>query len=526
MEYRRVCRLIPDNTSVFLQPIVLADLIPVYITECRLPSELPFNDNHHVYFMPIHSYYLDTLISTIEDFYKFDTLPDIHDSISDDIVFNQCILLNHPDMPKLSAFRNANLIYVEVMVKERVVHLFLCADSPENVWELLTTRYNCVPLMVIDSQKGFGDSFNHTELYKRFMSCNTPAALPRFYFAGDYIFYAPDNFRPVCSTIFNLNNYDIYLTPWGEDDPVAMQCVETIIQKQADREETVRKLWDEIERFMADPTGEPPVEVIRSCLRYCREDMEQDGGVTDFNNTYQRNYYQEYSHPSGENFTPTVRLTNRARYFFLLAWQFALEDKPMTSPIKNKLYEVLNYHIIQKEKHNINPHEFVYFSANIDLRCFAESIYNYVKFLSSYRSFANMFAQSAFNYLEEEMLRCAYRKKDAPFAEWIIENCYFGSIQPELFDIIYREDKEKAADVASRFLPVCVARILNYTCRVNRRTGQMEPSQQIRFVFEHITKDCALQMKQYIRNYEKTEPAYMRVYNQLLSEYFSVGTDN
>ena len=520
--FNDVLRTIPYNATVFFQPVVSYDLTPLQILQDCISAGAPFSDDHQVFIMPVaHMWFSDTLKRDLLAFSHHGHIPDLGVGVPAEAEFLEYIPLFSRHLARSQDPSDIRLFYVSLLLNDSTVHLFLCLDEPENVWKCLVDRCNCVPTVVIDSHKGLTRQLCYTELYRGFMDCTDPAFLPRFYLAGEYAGAVPEDFRPVFTTLSNKLEATLYLTPWGAKDPETLRIAESIARQTAENEQTRRKLWDEIDHFMADPTGAPPIEAIRSCLQYCREDMAKDGGATDLTVLGQQNFYTQGTQVDIDKRPPSIRLTNRSKFFLLLSLLFVLEDDRVRSPYRAELYKLLRYHVMQREKYIAKDPDYPYLFVSNDLHFFAMSIYDYVKFLSSYEEFAFLFgADASLNLLEEEMLKCAYRKNDIEFANWIVENCFFGRMQTALFEIVYKNDKEKAANLASRFSPVCIAQILTDTCFKAFKYGQSDPSPEIRFIFKHITKDSALKVDQYIRAYRKRVPIYMTIYQELLDEYF------
>ena len=125
--------------------------------------------------------------------------------------------------------------------------------------------------------------------------------------------------------------------------------------------------------------------------------------------------------------------------------------------------------------------------------------------------------------MEETLLRISYKRGDAEFADWLIENNFYGDLQPELFYIIYAYDKEKARAVAGRLTPRCIAWILNnYTARYyDKRHSQRRQDDTIESpmdcIFSSITENTACSIKKHL---PKRAGEVQQMYYELMNKYF------
>ena len=107
--------------------------------------------------------------------------------------------------------------------------------------------------------------------------------------------------------------------------------------------------------------------------------------------------------------------------------------------------------------------------------------------LSCQRWLAKYLCGESQNALEEALLLEAYGRKDRAFAHFLIENGFYGNMQPQLFQIIFICDPDKAREVAGRLTPNCVSWMLLES--TGRSTAK--PPEPLRLIFDVLTPEKA-----------------------------------
>lgn len=136
---------------------------------------------------------------------------------------------------------------------------------------------------------------------------------------------------------------------------------------------------------------------------------------------------------------------------------------------------------------------------------------------------ARFIAHPENNLLEAALTEAAYRAGDTGAAHWLADNEFYGWMQTELFRVIYRHDREKAAHLARRLRPGCVAWLLKETCETPKQ-GENGLSPEICFVFAHLPAETAHQVWGCLggpRQLRKQHwGAWRRQYETLMQRYF------
>lgn len=224
-----------------------------------------------------------------------------------------------------------------------------------------------------------------------------------------------------------------------------------------------------------------------------------------------------------DKFVPTEYLKNRAQLFRYWALYYVFSEHMDNKKMALRhLDNMIRYHIVRLGRHQMHKNAYIYFLADQDMRYFAEAVYNTVKMLHLHKDFARYIASEDNNTLEEALLECAYRKKDKEFADWLIDNEFYGRMQTELFQIIYRNDRNKAAEIASKMAANCIAWILRDTCEKRSNAKALYIAGEIRLIFENIIYDTAAGVRMYVKGYSKRGWIYsLNVYETLMNEFFA-----
>ncbi len=220
-DYAKVVERIPNDAVVTFFPLCWTDLWPLYVLECTDASR--YKSENNIYIAPIgaHDFYADHILKQIiEKFYHYDEIDP--NRLYYRTSLEEMILLQNDKIPHniyIDKIGNVNVVYLNLRMKnDNEVHLFLIADTHDNVWKNIIEKYNIKTDFIIDSHKGLDDYFTRIPLYEIMKNTSKRNLLPQYYFKGKFSKDdAPCGFELVHIVSMHEpgeSKSEIYLTKW------------------------------------------------------------------------------------------------------------------------------------------------------------------------------------------------------------------------------------------------------------------------------------------------------------------------
>ncbi len=532
-DYRRIADNLKDRSPfVLLQPAVSPDLTPMAaLLQAGILQEAQDAGKPLIWLVSV-----DTARSSgptwVEDivsaFYLRDELPKLAlpESLRK-LELEEMILLRWeklPDSFDLLPIGTANVIYLSLTLPDEAeVHCFLCAGTPEQVWNAWTVQEGCSIDWLVDSQRGLVDYFPRTELFRQFLDFDRKALLPSLFYSSQCRpYHLPESFLCFQRDMLRGELFFLYLCPWGQENPPAVAYAENRLRREQAFQQALEDNRAAFAAFKQDPSLLPPLEALRTLQASLLELIRKDGGASDFRETDSMPFYQTY----GPNRSP--RLRSRAELFSVVAALSLYEDSPEARAAAHSFLDAMvSYHITRLKLSRIYRNAYVFEGATEEMALFADAIYDDVKRFCGQPSFAQYIGSNSQNELELALLETAYLRKDSAFADWLIENNFFGCMPPQLFSVICENDPEKAEALAKRLTPWCISWIVKHASfdarwcfsptRFREAQERVIPDPPER-VFRSIDADTARKVKSYLR---KRDTGAQELYCALMEKYFS-----
>ncbi len=494
---------------IVFQPAITSEFFPMLLLEEDI-GEMHLADvqKTHVYMIPIGGanwHGKEYFEKMIEDFYRYDILPDISD-LGIDIELEQMLLLHCPDLEtvfELGMQADSNIAYISLkMCNGKEVHLFLICATPEDTWKKIVERKFVKIDMLIDAYKGFGDFMFRTDFYRHLLQSPYTDLLPCFFMEGRYMRNQPDDSFELLQVQNTLGiNHYVFRTPWDKQSSEAKSIVDHIHA----RCNMILNYRRQIEEYLDGKTNEPPVDAIRQMYVYLNNEIKTDGGESDFKDHSQ---YPRYRIPA-LHYEPSEQFKTRAELFVvsLLAKSFCRDALPSAAMLAEDMIAYYYWCSIFRDVCEKVIYEFSFL------------VYDKIKKMTHIKTVAFFIGANAQNNcFEESLLEIAFKKKDDSFADWLIENQFYGKMQPELFRIIHKYSPEKAAKVADRLDVSTIARILAFLCWNER--GKVYISPAVPFLFSCISLETAEEVGKYIGTWKSRKIGIdiEKIYHDLLSE--------
>ncbi len=463
----------------------------------------------------------------VSDFYLRDELPELAlpESLQE-LELKEMILLHWkklPDCFRLPSLGMANVIYLSLALPgEAAVHCFVCAGKPEQIWDAWTVQDGCSIDWLLDSGKGMPDFFPRTELFRQFLDFDRKEMLPPFFYSNlCHPYDLPESFLCFQRDLLKGEPFFLYLCPWGRENPPALAYVENWLRREQASQQTLEDNRAAFAAFKQDPSLPPPLEALRALRASLLERIRKDGGASDFRQISSMPFY--YS----SNSEKSPRLCSRAELFSVAAALSLYEDSAEArAEAHSFMSAMVYYHTARLEKSLFYENAYVFMGAEKELELFADAVYDDVKRFCRQPSFAQFIGSSGQNDLERSLLKIAYARKDTAFADWLIENNFYGYLPPQLFSVICENDPEKAEALAKRLTPQCISWIVTHASLDRRwqplpRRFRNAPERVIpdppERVFRSIDADTAGKVKSYL---DKHNAEARELYHALMQKYF------
>ena len=521
-----VSRLEGSQHLVVFQPAIYEDFFPMAMLKNEGILQEARNGGKEIVWLVSSgvsdSYGTEYFGKVFTDFYIRDELPDLKlpDQIKGMEVEEMLLLHSESltDRYRMPDLDEVNVVYVSLSVPNGLnVHVFVCAGSMNQVWDAWTVRAHCGIDWLIESGKGMGEHFAFSELLHRFMAFDRKSLLPSFYIAGFYADYInlPESFH--CFKIVRIDRKTVrfFLCPWGQENAYA----ESIIRKEQETGQKLEESRAAFEAFKMNLSAHPPLPALRYLYAKLREEINKDGDVSNYYEIEDMSFYSEPCGDDSGSLSPRVEL-------FAVVTALALfeETRDARSRAFSYMDAIVQYHIKRCVMKRWTD-AYIFYSADRDLQKFFTAIYDDVKCFSSEPVFADYIARHEQNLLEETLLRTAYKRKDYEYADWLIENRFYGNIQPELYYIICNHDKTKADAIAKRLMPHCIARIVkDYMASKRIRADEIISRDQnddtidpLNCIFRSINKETACAVK---GSMTRRDTVSWNLYLKLMEKYF------
>lgn len=461
-----------------------------------------------------------SLKKMVMDFYQNDEEPDFSGSGEESLELEEMLLLhcdqlmNHFD---LSLYGNVNAIYMLLSVSGKLdLNVFIFSASPEKVWRVWTAAAHCKTGWLIDSKRGLRGSFFDTELSNCFENFSQKELLPDYCYSDEHM---DETFLEFHEEIDSGKSFRLYLCPWVAGDAKERRFTESIIEEVRTEEQNLMNNRAVFMQFKHDLSIEPPLKELRELFASLRDQIVKDGGVSDFKNIRSMPFYDEFKGKS-------ERFYRRVELFSVVIALYLYEDK---AEAKAAAYDYMDsmvqYHFERYNQSLIFSNAYIFSDAGRDLNAFISAVYDDVKLFSCHPSFAKYIAGHQQNSFEETLLIEAYKRQDMGFAHWLIENDFYGDLQPGLFYIVYTYDKDKADSLVKSLTPRCIARILSDCAQESQvyreqylRSYCDDPKTLQAWIFKMISKETACKIKDHLTKQDKK--AWI-VYSELMKTYFS-----
>ena len=521
---------------VVFQPAIIGDFLPMTVLKNEgILQEARKEGKELVWLVPtgdsLCHFHTDPFESVLSNFYIDDELPDLKvPKQIEGLEIEEMLLLYNESIPnyyRIPGFDRINVVYVSLSAPDGLnVYAFVCAGSPDQVWNAWTVQAQCGIDWLIDSNKGMGECFARSDLLRRFMAFDRKSLLPPFYVAGLYTDYddLPETFYCFKTVkMIGRKTFRFFLCPWGHDNAYT----ESIIRKEQEAEKKLEQWRADFTSFKKDLSAQPPLPVLRHLYAFLREQIKKDGSVSDF---YQINEMPFYNDPNETDDDDADTLGPRVELFAVVTALSLFEE---TSHARERAFSDMNaivqYHIERSYKSRLT-NAYIFSGADSESERFFSAIYDDVKCFSSERTFAIYIASFDQNPLEEALLRTAYKRKDYEYADWLIENQFCGRLQPELYYIICQYDRDKADEIAKRLSPSIIAVILKDYLHSRRQslsqnkadqviaTDQNDPNiDPLNRIFRSISKEKACTVR---NSMSSKEPLSWNLYLKLMEKYF------
>ena len=435
-----------------------------------------------------------SLKKMVMDFYQNDEEPDFSGSGEESLELEEMLLLhcdqlmNHFD---LSLYGNVNAIYMLLSVSGKLdLNVFIFSASPEKVWRVWTAAAHCKTGWLIDSKRGLRGSFFDTELSNCFENFSQKELLPDYCYSDEHM---DETFLEFHEEIDSGKSFRLYLCPWVAGDAKERRFTESIIEEVRTEEQNLMNNRAVFMQFKHDLSIEPPLKELRELFASLRDQIVKDGGVSDFKNIRSMPFYEDKAEAKA------------AAYDYMDS--------------------MVQYHFERYNQSLIFSNAYIFSDAGRDLNAFISAVYDDVKLFSCHPSFAKYIAGHQQNSFEETLLIEAYKRQDMGFAHWLIENDFYGDLQPGLFYIVYTYDKDKADSLVKSLTPRCIARILSDCAQESQvyreqylRSYCDDPKTLQAWIFKMISKETACKIKDHLTKQDKK--AWI-VYSELMKTYFS-----
>ncbi len=413
---------------VIFQPALMGDFFPMAVLKNEGILEKARKEGKElVWLVPtgdsLCHFREDPFESVLSHFYIDDELPNLSvPKQIEGLEIEEMLLLYNESIPnyyRIPGFDRINVVYVSLSAPDGLnVHAFVCAGSPDQVWNAWTVQAQCGIDWLIDSNIGMKVCFARSDLLRRFMAFDRKSLLPPFYVAGVYTDYddLPETFYCFKTVkMIGRKTFHFFLCPWGHDNAYA----ESIIRKEQESEEKLEQWRAEFALFKKDLSAQPPLSALRHLYAFLREQIKNDGSVSDF---YQIDEMPFYNDPDETDDDNADTLGPRVELFAVVTALSLFEE---TSQARESAFSYMNaivqYHIRRRNMSEVT-NAYVFFSADRELERFFSAIYDDVKCFSSERTFAKYIASHDQQPLKGAILRTAYKRKDYEYVKWLINN--------------------------------------------------------------------------------------------------------